>query len=89
MEACRHREEFEGGECTTCTMRRHSSWHHEKDPHGVIPSDFSTVRYRVLGFSSPAGTRIKNLMVRIKYIGGGETTLNYLTVLKEFLNRER
>jgi hypothetical protein len=67
-------------------MFTEDEWHFKADPHKVVPHKFRTHTYEVLGFSAPAGKEIRKLMVCIRYTNGGETTLNYLTVLRDFLN---
>lgn len=58
------------------------------DPHGVIPVGYKVNHsYEVLGFCDPSGTEVMNLMVEIRYESGGETTLDYITVLRDYMLR--
>lgn len=62
-----------------------NSWDHKIDPYRLIRTnifiDGGTTE--IIGFSSPAGTNMTKLMVRIKYSCGGTTTRDYLSVLHQ------
>lgn len=59
----------------------------EVDPHGFLPIGFHSERhgYTITGFSAPAGSELYRLMVTIGYDQGETTTLDYTTVLRQFI----
>lgn len=58
------------------------------DPHGIIPIGYKVNHsYEVLGFCDPMGTDVMSLMVEIRYESGGETTQDYLFVLRDYMLR--
>jgi hypothetical protein len=71
-------------------MTTDSSWEFTHDPNEIIPLGFMTSGGgKVVGFSSPRGSGLKKMMVRIVYHTADEyssaTTIGYMTILREFI----
>lgn len=65
---------------------RNDGWHFKTDPIGVVPVGFtSPLTGRVLGFAAPTGLEVKHLMVVVDTGGASYTTMQYITVLRQYL----
>jgi hypothetical protein len=60
------------------------------DPHGAVAIGWHcrTHGYTVMGFAAPNGTAAHDLMVEIKYDGGGRTTRHYASVLVDVVKAQ-
>jgi hypothetical protein len=59
----------------------------DSDPLGIIPKDFLIDgKIKLLEYSMPDGGSPKEIKIKVRLSYGGETSRDYLLILREYLN---